>query len=912
MGTKSTTVNESVSIPPPTEHELELQRSLVSLVDKQIENLTAQGTFQDNFFEELRAQGINLEDLSAFADENFNLETQRQGLAQDAITRTEEFGAQADEALNAQAANLQNALAEIDASTASPAELEQLKQEQFRLVVEQLDNQQAAMQSAAARGELTEEAAQAQIDAITSIADVVNAQPELSAAQREVFNQGLIANAQATTDLQGGLLADAIANGAESSNLIQLQVSIVKALEKLEASQPTFTPERQAEINDRLLNLQENQITLRETELQQSIDNGLLTQDAFNTQAEAYTALRTQLDNIAVFSSAEQAQFNKTQLELAQDTVSFQQESLEASAARGDLTEQAFAAQVSAFESLRVQLANQPQFDAATQAEFNEKSLGIQNSLADLKQQQVDQAISKASSEDELFASLVENVRNTGQATPEQLEQISQVMSGAENAGIARIELNRDLTLAELRSAKDANLGNLDSAVASALFGINSDVFERVSDLESSTGVALEDIDTMSQDALENVRDVLAPSRGLRTTDTPIVARGFEIAREQVRAKGRAINDFQRAKQALERGGAGQSAEVQAQALRDIQRIESEFTAATGQAFSQATQLKGELSSRIASQTAEAQLNFPLQVQRQQADIATRAIELSQAGGESVTAQGQREEEAALNFAVGGAQVVGEGAARVAAQTLSDQQFQQELANVIEIARTGQPLNIAVAQSGIASGLSGQLSQNQQFQLAIALQEEQLRLETTLATAGLSAEVAAATQQQIAANSQFLTQVGEAQRQDELEFGVSAATATSNIATGQQVVSDAATEFQQSVGLDTQRKIQTDATSSSVLTAGLTGDILNQQQAQDEFQAQLKQNAEAARLNLSSGTGSLGLGLASIGSTASASGLAIEADTRTAQTTTTGTSTTRDPAATIGALGGLFTGIGAL
>ncbi len=52
-----------------------------------------------------------------------------------------------------------------------------------------------------------------------------------------------------------------------------------------------------------------------------------------------------------------------------------------------------------------------------------------------------------------------------------------------------------------------------------------------------ATGSA--DITAARQDALRDVREELAPSRGLRPSDTPIVDRGGRIAQESVRATGR-------------------------------------------------------------------------------------------------------------------------------------------------------------------------------------------------------------------------------------------------------------------------------------------------------------------------------------------------------------------------------------
>ena len=46
------------------------------------------------------------------------------------------------------------------------------------------------------------------------------------------------------------------------------------------------------------------------------------------------------------------------------------------------------------------------------------------------------------------------------------------------------------------------------------------------------------DIDRITDDALRQVRDVLAPSRGLRPTDSPIIDRGSEIVRRGIDLKG--------------------------------------------------------------------------------------------------------------------------------------------------------------------------------------------------------------------------------------------------------------------------------------------------------------------------------------------------------------------------------------
>lgn len=120
-----------------------------------------------------------------------------------------------------------------------------------------------------------------------------------------------------------------------------------------------------------------------------------------------------------------------------------------------------------------------------------------------------------------------------------QIEDVGRAVGGAEQAGFIRDEFGRAQAGAEgaeqLRQFEtdrilggDPRLGLTPEQEAS-ITAASRAAFE--------TGSA--DIDAARLGALRDVREELAPSRGLRPSDTPIVDRGQLIAQESLRATGR-------------------------------------------------------------------------------------------------------------------------------------------------------------------------------------------------------------------------------------------------------------------------------------------------------------------------------------------------------------------------------------
>jgi hypothetical protein len=61
---------------------------------------------------------------------------------------------------------------------------------------------------------------------------------------------------------------------------------------------------------------------------------------------------------------------------------------------------------------------------------------------------------------------------------------------------------------------------------------------------QSAERLGAEQIGTFQREATETLRDVLAPSRGLRPTDRPIVERAEEVGRESIRQHGRLVGEL--------------------------------------------------------------------------------------------------------------------------------------------------------------------------------------------------------------------------------------------------------------------------------------------------------------------------------------------------------------------------------
>lgn len=865
MGSKKSKTVVQNTVPPPTREEREILKGALDLVRAQIENVNAQSIFQADFFERLEAQGGSLEQLAALAERGIEQEFERLDLAEGAIGRAEQLGAEAGGAITAQGDALRNAIEQIEAQQLSPEQQEQLKQQVAQNAVDSLNLQSQAIAQAAARGESTEQASAAQSAAIRAIS--AQLQDPLFGAQNEQLVQateGLIAQKEEE-------IAQAIANGEESPVLLQSQIDLLRGLrEQVSIGDPV----RQAEIDGRMKDLTTQQLTLRELELQSAVDNGLLSQEAANTQAEAFRTLKSSLEAQPTFDPATQADFNQQQLDLAVQTINLQQQSLVSAAERDELTTQAFQAQAQAVESLRLIGAKQPQLDPNSPQfnqelfdQFNEQSLSIQTGLADLKQQEISKAITRATEEDEFFAQLLETVRSTGEATEAEKALIQKAISGAETAGIARIDLNRDLTLDDLRRAKDTQLSQLGSDIASAVSGIEIDAFTRVNELEAATGTAIEDINTLSQDALERVRDVLAPSRGLRSTDTPITDRGFEIAKEATRAAARAITDLERQRGQISAVSGRQVGGVLEQGIRSAQDIQREFEAGRGLTVQQADQLRAQLSGELLRTGAEQELGRPLQTGALRGELAATGAQLAGLDQTALLRLAQEGEVQDIQALLASGQL----GAGLTGQALQDQQFQQQLGQAIEAIRGGQPINLAQATSDIAANLGTQLTGDQQFQLEQALDQERLTIEGGLAV--------------------------------------------SDIATQQQRTSDVAGQFQQGLGATQVAQQQQLPLQGAQIQAGLGAGITEQQAATDAFQAQLLQNAFLNRLALSGETGGLGLGLAGIG-TNLAGVLGTQTQRAIAGTTTTTRKRERDPLGTVssllGGVGGLLTGLGSL
>lgn len=104
-------------------------------------------------------------------------------------------------------------------------------------------------------------------------------------------------------------------------------------------------------------------------------------------------------------------------------------------------------------------------------------------------------------------------------------------------------QLRNELTKAELERAK--RLGPLEEELIQLELeaiknpGANAEQIAQIEEAIQAAQISGEtDIDRFTGDALKQVRDVLAPQRGLRPTDTPITDRGSEIARRGIDLKG--------------------------------------------------------------------------------------------------------------------------------------------------------------------------------------------------------------------------------------------------------------------------------------------------------------------------------------------------------------------------------------
>jgi len=104
-------------------------------------------------------------------------------------------------------------------------------------------------------------------------------------------------------------------------------------------------------------------------------------------------------------------------------------------------------------------------------------------------------------------------------------------------------QLRDELTFDQLERSK--RLAPLEEELFNLQFdaiknpGANDEQIAQIEEAIQAAQISGEaDIDRITGDAIKQVRDVLAPSRGLRPTDSPIIDRGAEIAKRGIDLKG--------------------------------------------------------------------------------------------------------------------------------------------------------------------------------------------------------------------------------------------------------------------------------------------------------------------------------------------------------------------------------------
>jgi len=411
-----------------------------------------------------------------------------------------------------------------------------------------------------------------------------------------------------------------------------------------------------------------------------------------------------------------QARIDKQEIELREQRIQLQQAQLDEAAAQGVYDKELFESMRDAADEITALAAAQPRFSEEEQAEFNRIQLDAKQRLADLQAQEIEQALTRGAQEDELFAETLNAVKNAGKATPEQEQLISEMIAGARQEGISSIDLNRDLSLEQIKQAKDTRLQDLGEDVASAISGISADVFSRLNALEQETGQSLDEIDRISVDQLEKVRDIMAPSRGLRPTDTPITDRAFEIAGEATRASAGIISRAQSIKGGLTQQAQRAVSDIRARAGREEADIGRESERATTGVQSRSDILKAQLEGSLSAQEAQAKLNFPLEVARTKGGLAIPAASTIASGTRFNQEQGRLASLAQSELGLTSAQAKSGLASNAlgnsqALQALQAQLGQQATQNRFSLFGTGGSLGLGLAGQGPnATGLASVLS----------------------------------------------------------------------------------------------------------------------------------------------------------------------------------------------------------
>jgi hypothetical protein len=267
----------------------------------------------------------------------------------------------------------------------------------------------------------------------------------------------------------------------------------------------------------------------------------------------------------------------------------------------------------------------------------------LQESQLALGQSQADRALELRPIEDQLLQLQLQNMQAAQQPSEQDqiLLDILRQQSSEQQAGAAGRQEVQDLLLQNLR-----NVAQSPEAISQAITG--------QADLAIESG--LEDINSLARRLGITLRTELAPARGLRPTDTPILDRGGEIQRAGIEQAGQLI-----------RGVRSAEAAQQAQLPLQIQQLLGQL----GGAQTQAGQAGAGLTSQLAG--------------------ASAGLDLSRLGFGSEVASGQQ-------------QLLG-----------ANQQFQQQLADAAaqnRLALTGQFLGGVQGAGGLGLGLATGINAN--------------------------------------------------------------------------------------------------------------------------------------------------------------------------------------------------------
>lgn len=197
----------------------------------------------------------------------------------------------------------------------------------------------------------------------------------------------------------------------------------------------------------------------------------------------------------------------------------------------------------------------------------------------------------------ELAEAQLEAIREQGDFQKELFGRIGGDLSPEEQAIQDKVNT---LTLAELERAE--RLGPIEEELLQLQLdaikdpGASPEELALIEEAIASSQAAGEaEIDRFSQDALEQVRDVLAPSRGFRPTDTPITDRGSEIAQEATRLKGDLTKSL---------------AAVSANAKLNFPLAVSQFQSGAGNVTSQIAEAAQQFQQQLSSQAFLNRLNL--------------------------------------------------------------------------------------------------------------------------------------------------------------------------------------------------------------------------------------------------------------------------------------------------------------